>query len=211
MKELLQSLKSKKYVGVAELAEQAAAILENSNTYQEKGTVTEYPDERTIRYYISESLIPPSTEKHGTASVFGYEHLLALLAVKKLQAQYLPIRKIREILVGKSVSELEKLLGTEAEQNSAKNEAQKYLESLLLAHGRKTEETDEPRLILANLSRPKAPKPQAKTGQSWTRFEIEKGLELHIEKNYKASSDFKARRALIKEIEEIIHSFRDKK
>ncbi len=83
MKDFLKNLQSKKYVGVAELSAQVAIILEKSNTYQEKGTVTELPDERTIRYYITENLIPPSNEKQGTASVFGYEHLLALLAIKK--------------------------------------------------------------------------------------------------------------------------------
>jgi hypothetical protein len=50
------------------------------------------PDERTLRYYLAE-LIPPATEKQGTASVFGYRHPLQLLVVKKLKSENLPIRK----------------------------------------------------------------------------------------------------------------------
>jgi len=132
MREKVGALKDKKYVGVAELAENAARALEGGDARQEKATVTEYPDERTVRYYLSEGLIPVPTERQGTASVFAYEHLLALLTIKKLQAENLSIKKIREILAGKSVSELEKLLGIDIEESEGgKNEAQEYLESLL--------------------------------------------------------------------------------
>lgn len=206
MKDLPNNLEGKKYVGVAELGAQVAAILENSNTYQEKGTVTELPDERTIRYYITENLIPPSTEKQGTASVFGYEHLLALLAIKKLQAQNLPIKKIREILVGKTITELEKLLGIETEKISTKNDAQEYLETLLLRQRSEPNEIQSslpPRSSSIGAYRQKM---KPKVAQSWERFEIEQGLELHVEKNFKLSSDSRRRRTLIKVIEEIIQS-----
>jgi DNA-binding transcriptional MerR regulator len=204
MKDFLKNLQSKKYVGVAEFSAQVAIILEKSNTYQEKGTVTELPDERTIRFYITENLIPPSTEKKGTASVFGYEHLLALLAIKKLQAQNLPIKKIREILVGKTISELEKLLGIDAPKTSAKNEAQQYLETLLYKQGSETNEPQPPLFARASPSNSSDQESNPRTAQSWKRFEIARGLELHIEKKFKVPSDSKERRTLIKVIEEII-------
>jgi DNA-binding transcriptional MerR regulator len=207
MKDLLKNLESKKYVGVAELSAQVAAILENSNTYQEKGTVTELPDERTIRYYITENLIPPSKEKQGTASVFGYEHLLALLAIKKLQAQNLPIKKIREILVGKTISELERLLGINSQESPSKNEAQQYLETLLFSKPRETNEIpQQPLFSRANPSISPDKEPKPRTVQSWKRFEIQEGLELHIEKNFKVPSDSRELRTLIEVIEEIIQS-----
>ncbi len=206
MKDFLKNLQSKKYVGVAEFSAQVAIILEKSNTYQEKGTVTELPDERTIRFYITENLIPPSTEKKGTASVFGYEHLLALLAIKKLQAQNLPIKKIREILVGKTISELEKLLGIEAPQNSAKNAAQEYLETLLFKQVGETNETEEPVFARASPSSSFDQYARPRTAQNWKRFEIEEGLELHVEINFKPSSDLRKGRTLLKVIEKIIQS-----
>ncbi len=204
MKDLLKKLQSKKYIGVAELGAQVAAILENSNTYQEKGTVTELPDERTIRYYISENLIPPATEKQGTASVFGYEHLLALLAIKKLQAQNLPIKKIREILFGKTISQLEKVLVIDALRNSAKNAAQEYLETLLFKKGSETNENEQPLFSQASSSDSSDQEAKLRPAQSWKRFEIADGLELHIEKKFKPPSDSKERRTLIKVIEETI-------
>lgn len=204
MKDLLKSLKGKKYIGVAELGAQVAAILEKINTYQEKGTVTELPDERTIRYYISENLIPPSKEKQGTASVFGYEHLLALLAIKKLQAQNLPIKKIREVLLGKTIGELERLLGIDALKNSSKNAAQEYLETLLFKQGDETNQTEQPLFSRVSPRSFSDKDARPRTAQSWKRFEIAQGLEVHIEKNFKLPSDSKERRTLIKVIEEII-------
>src|SRR5689334_17391742 len=76
MREWLEAERGAKYVGVAGLAEAAARILAESGAApQGRGTVTELPDERTVRYYLAEGLVPPAEEKQGTASVFGYRHL----------------------------------------------------------------------------------------------------------------------------------------
>src|ERR1044072_5639370 len=107
----------KKYVGLAEL-----------QLEQQRGTVTSVPDERTIRYYLAEGLIQTPEEKQGTASVFSYLHVLQLLTVKKLQAEHLPIRKIRELVAGKSEQELETLIGVRG-PSGKKTEAKRYLES----------------------------------------------------------------------------------
>lgn len=220
MKALLDPFRDREFIGVGELAATAAAILGSSRTHQERGTVTEYPDERTIRYYLSEGLIPPPSEKKGTASVFSYVHLLALLAIKKLQAEHLSIRQIKEILADKDVKELETLLGVDAEDDerkSGRNEAQEYLESLLGAPQRRQREMSgaspplspsKPlfsRVPLPSVATPSAAAPLVKPtkAQSWEHFEIADGLELHVEKNYKLPSDSKERSTLIKVIEEI--------
>src|SRR5436305_4558148 len=130
MKSGAENLRQQKYVGVAELADMAARLLTEAGPIQERGTVREVPDERTVRYYLTEGLLSPAEEKQGTASVFGYLHLLQLLAVKSLQAQQLPIRKIRELVEGRSEHNLERLLGIEPKQAS-KHAALSYLESLL--------------------------------------------------------------------------------
>jgi DNA-binding transcriptional MerR regulator len=103
--------RGRKYVGLPEFARAGEQVLAELGLEQARGTVTSVPDERTIRYYMAEGLVQTPEEKQGTASVFGYLNLLQLLTVKKLQAEHLPIRKIRELVAGKSEQELETLLG----------------------------------------------------------------------------------------------------
>jgi DNA-binding transcriptional MerR regulator len=138
---------------VAELAGEAAKILADSGLAQQRGTVSEVPDERTIRYYLTESLIPPAEEKQGTASVFGYRHLLQLLVVKKLQSEHLPIRKIRDLVNGRSERELERLLGTES-VGAVKNEALSYLEQLLTKRAKLAAGRDQTVDVLIRITPP---------------------------------------------------------
>lgn len=190
MREWLEAARGGKYVGVAGLAEAAARILaESGAARQGRGTVTELPDERTVRYYLAEGLIPPAEEKQGTASVFGFRHLLQLVVVKKLQAEGLPIRAIRELVTGKSERQLERLLGAEQPQASGaatRGEALGYLASLL----RKS-----PSAPLPSAASPpsQAAPPSALAAASsaashatWARVEIEPGLELHVSDGYRA-------------------------
>ncbi|KXK00637.1 MAG: hypothetical protein UZ17_ACD001002157 [Acidobacteria bacterium OLB17] len=109
-----EQIKQVEYVGVRELADAAEQALKEIGSSQEKGTVTEYPNERTIRFYITEGLLPPSEIKQGAASVFGYSHLLTLLAIKQLQSDGLPISIIRQLVIGKTVAELEELLSADS-------------------------------------------------------------------------------------------------
>lgn len=181
MREWLEAARRGKYVGVAGLAEEAARILAESGAApQGRGTVTELPDERTVRYYLAEGLIPAAEEKQGTASVFGFRHLLQLLVVKKLQAEGLPIRAIRELVTGKTEPQLERLLGTEQGQASgsaARGEALSYLESLL---------QKSPSAPLQSAPPPPLASPSAATGGTWARVEIEPGLEIHVSDGYRA-------------------------
>jgi DNA-binding transcriptional MerR regulator len=147
---------------------------------QARGTVTSVPDERTIRYYMAEGLIQTPGEKQGTASLFNYLNLLQLLTVKKLQAEHLPIRKIRELVAGKSEAELEMLLGvgSVAAKKSRDSDAKRYLESLLAP------DTAAP-LREASAPPATAAAPQAiDQSASWQRIEIEPGLELHVRSDY---------------------------
>ena len=171
--------RGRKYVGLLEFARVSEEILAEMGLEQARGTVTSVPDERTIRYYMAEGLIGTPGEKQGTASLFGYLNLLQLLTVKKLQAEHLPIRKIRELVAGKSEQELEMLLGVGnvAARKSRESDAKRYLESLLAP-----ESAPAPR----QASAPQAalPPQQIDGSASWQRVEIEPGLELHIRSDY---------------------------
>ena len=184
MRKWLEAARRGRYVGVAELAEEAARILAGSGLAQQaRGTVTELPDERTVRYYLAEGLIPPAEEKQGTASVFGFRHLLQLLVVKKLQAEHLPIRAIRELVAGKTERQLERLLGVERESGGARSaaggEALSYLESLLQKSG-----PTPPSQAL--MSQPSPAPPPSSPRETWARVELEPGLEVHISDSYRA-------------------------
>jgi len=174
--------KGRKYVGLLEFARVGEQVLAEMGLEQARGTVTSVPDERTIRYYMTEGLIQTPGEKQGTASLFGYLNLLQLLTVKKLQAEHLPIRKIRELVAGKSEQELEMLLGvgTLTAKKTRDTDAKRYLESLLAP-----DSAPPPMLAGAAPTAPAPPPPQQlDQSASWQRIEIEPGLELHIRSDY---------------------------
>jgi DNA-binding transcriptional MerR regulator len=190
MREWLEAARGAKYVGVAGLAEAAAHILaESGAARQGRGTVTELPDERTVRYYLAEGLIPPAEEKQGTASIFEFRHLLRLLVVKKLQAGGLPIRAIKELVTGKTERQLERLLGTEQGQAAgptARGEALGYLESLL-RKGPSAPLPSSPPPQAAQAPPPAlSVTPSASPRETWARVELEPGLELHVSDAYRA-------------------------
>jgi DNA-binding transcriptional MerR regulator len=190
-------VRHEKYVGVLSLAEQASKILAESGLVQKSGTVRDAPDERTIRYYQTEGLISPTDEKNGTASVFGYWHLLQVLVIKKLQSEHLPIRKIRDLINGRSERELERLLGTGEErkrQSGSNDEALHYLETLLLQSPPPEKSTPLFRRS-ASLPSPsplRSVPPMAKPNAGrWERIEIDSGLELHLRDDYRPPDDEK--------------------
>src|SRR5678816_2205450 len=173
----VQKEKGRKYVGLPEFARVSGQLVAELQLEQQRGTVTSVPDERTIRYYLAEGLIQTPEERQGTASVFSYLNLLQLLTVKKLQAEHLPIRKIRELVAGKSEQELEIMLGVRA-AGGRKTEAKQYLETLLASAPSKPPSQS---LRHVDAAPPFEASPQT---HSWQRVEIEPGLELHIRSDY---------------------------
>jgi DNA-binding transcriptional MerR regulator len=184
MRHPVERERGKKYVGLPEFARASEDVLSELGIEQKRGTVSLVPDERTIRYYLAEGLIQPADEKQGTASVFSYKHLLQLVAVKKLQAEHLPIRKIRELVTDKDEQQLENLLGVTASgrKGTDDKEAKRYLESLLaptVSFGGIEKSHQETAAL--------SPAPRSSgsdSSVSWQRVEIEPGLELHIRSDY---------------------------
>ena len=212
MKIGLEKMRRTKYVGVAELAGEVARILSESGPAQERGTVSEVPDERTIRYYLTEGLLSPAEDKQGTASVFSHRHLLQLLVVKKLQSEHLPIRKIRDLVAGRTERELERLLGIEGSA-AVKNEALSYLEQLLMKPTAPPSPPPSPASIEALAgSAPLAPQrsPMGAGGGTWARVELEPGLELHIHDQYQPPREARGLRRLTQSLLRVLESFGQK-
>ena len=193
--------RGRKYVGTLEFARVGEQILSEMGLEQARGTVTSVPVERTIRYYMAEGLVQTPEERQGTASLFGYLNLLQLLTVKKLQAEHLPIRKIRELVAGKSEQELELLLGVGSPAaKKSREDAKRYLESLLAP------ESGPPRREAAAAPALMSPPPQqVDQSASWQRVEIEPGLELHIRADYSPPATTGKTRSLL---EKAIHRLR---
>ena len=87
-----------------ELSERINAWCEQHEVAPASGQAGEIVSERNIRYYRTLGLID-APEGGG----YGEKHLLQLTAVRLLQAQGLPLRRIRELLYGRSVQELREI------------------------------------------------------------------------------------------------------
>ncbi len=175
---MLDDFRGRQFYGTAELADVATSILRQIGSRVERGTVSDYPDERTVRYYLAEGLLPAPDDKSGLKSVFGFRHLLTLLVIKHLQSEHLPIRKIREIIDGRGERELERLLGPEfGEPGGETNEAKRFLEGLLVE-----------RHALRMESRPPSPSQSHRRSpqrSQWQRYEILPGLEINFAAHFR--------------------------
>ncbi len=161
---------------------------------QPSDRVAETLNERTLRYYITEGLIDRPLGREGTAALYGYRHLLQILTIKLLQGNYLPIRRIREILADKSNEELELLLaeGLEGPDTNLRQAFRRPWGDLPQA---RMATPSRRRLLLrepeaprrANLFEPPAclmeraeMQPPSPLQNTWERFVLGAGIELHV-------------------------------
>jgi DNA-binding transcriptional MerR regulator len=117
-KQLIHSVRNKEYNTIDELVIEAARIIPHIAQEQKRYKVAVYPDERTIRYYINEGLVDRPSPSKDNPSRFTYRHLLQILAIKHLQAQYLPLNKIKEMLNSLDIEELEEIITGGREETS---------------------------------------------------------------------------------------------
>jgi len=157
---------------LAALLETVVDLLPKLVKRQVRYRVTDLPTERTLRYYITQGLVDPPSGKKGTSSLYGYRHLLQVLAVKYLQSQYLPLKKIRTLLKGRSNRELERLLPDSRTHRAS-------LDTVL---------KDGDGAGSAGESRASARRPSA-GGERWRRVKVRAGLEIHFREDIAAPRD----------------------
>lgn len=217
MNKRLEEMHGEKFVGVAELATAVSRILAESGPSQEKATVTQLTDERTVRFYLAEGLLSPAEEKQGTASVFSYKHLLQLLVIKQLQAEDLPIRKIKQLIESLEESDLKKLLQVESKQTQ-KNDATKFLESLLTSSKTLNQtvsgppkQRSKPSLSAATPVAPSgsisASASASEESNAWLRIEVESGVELHLRSSVQLPTERKGLQLFAEKIVRAIESY----
>jgi DNA-binding transcriptional MerR regulator len=71
------------------------------------GQAAEQLNERNIRFYRTVGLVDGPNSGNGAG--YGEKHFLQLIAVRLLQAQGLPLRRIRELLYGRSMNDLREI------------------------------------------------------------------------------------------------------
>jgi DNA-binding transcriptional MerR regulator len=85
---------------LTELAELAARALADAGTGVANGRVTGVPDARMVRWYTTIGLLDRPEFGVGRVARYGPRHLWQLVAVKRLQAQGLPLAEIQLRLAG---------------------------------------------------------------------------------------------------------------
>lgn len=172
---------------------------------QTRYRVTTIPTDRTIRFYTTQGLVDKPLGREGQSALYGYRHLLQVLAVKYLQSHYLPLRKIRSIVGGSSNRDLEQLMPEFAPSS--------------WAHQAFTR--DDRRVGPGPETQPPAVAPVSQTGtappaertdpaeeslaiagaDAWHRLEVGPGIELHVHAAaLTASNRERLRGALLREL-----------
>jgi DNA-binding transcriptional MerR regulator len=92
-----------------ELAERVDSALAVDYQGQPSGRVRAVPDRRAIRWYTTIGLIDRPVAHRGRTALYGPRHLLQLVAVKRLQAQGLPLVSIQQELTGATDTQLARI------------------------------------------------------------------------------------------------------
>lgn len=159
--------------------------------------------ERTVRYYITEGLLPPS-QGSGLAASYNQQHLYVLLAIRWMKNQYLPLAEIKQRLVDLTPAEL-KEIAVKSEQivNSAVGDnALDYLERLRAnkkfntGSSTSTPPNPVPTVATTHTNWPPVGQPVSEEGESWQRINLAPDIELH----YRAQANQPERQAKIKQL-----------
>ena len=213
---LLTTYRTREDFTIDELVAVTGDLLRQAALLQARWKVTSVPDGRTIRYYSSTGLLPKPLGYRGSAALFGYRHLLTLLAIKTLQARFLPLRKIREVVEPLENKALEELIQRGAPADPAgwmlhDPGGQEYASEPPRSRGksggaesrrspRAGDATPLPDLPLKGLA---APNPEALT---WERLEVESGLELQIRSDYAGAAGPSGLNAVLSKIRVLLQA-----
>ena len=94
----LSDLVARDDLTIDDLVDAADRLLPHVADEQTRYKVTDRPDVRTIRYYVTRGLLPRATGYAGGRARYGGTHLLRLLLIKKLQAEHFTLSRIERTL-----------------------------------------------------------------------------------------------------------------
>ena len=211
---LLTTYRTRDDFTIDELVSTTADLIRQTALTQARYKVTQTPDIRTVRYYSATGLLPKPLGSRGSAALFGYRHLLTLLAIKILQARFLPLQQVREVLAPLDEKGLEKLIqqgipdepvDTLVRRESAaanlERPRSRGAKASTTPRARRPELTPfEPALPLSGMG---APGPDAST---WERLEVEPGLELQVRADYGGAKSISGVSAVLSKIRVLLEA-----
>ena len=101
--DLIRNLKRQGPFDINDVVQWTNRLLSHFVPYQHRYKVSDKVTVRIVRYYLSLDLISKPEGHKGRNAMFGSAHVIQMLAIKSLQAQYVPLKKITQIM--KSVQE----------------------------------------------------------------------------------------------------------
>jgi len=178
---------------IAILQEQIPQVVLTQTKYR----VTEIPSERTIRFYTTNKLVDKPLAKEGVHALFGYRHLLQVMAIKYLQSQYLPLVKIRSLVENISNRDLELLIPEIAPVTAAHRgiaradrlvvENSFFPQTFSFPSRQQNQETAPVDRIGDD----------AEPADTWRRVEIGPGIELHVHASALTGTDIERLRGIL--------------
>lgn len=72
--------------------------------------VRDIPSARVVRYYQSTGLIDRPLRYDGRRAIYGFRHLVQIVAIKVLQSESQPLARIQEVLAGRATDDLAHLI-----------------------------------------------------------------------------------------------------
>jgi DNA-binding transcriptional MerR regulator len=142
---------------------------------------------RTIRYYISEGLLP-SPQTRGRYTVYDEDYIERIELIKRLKEAFLPIREIRMMLESKSKVEIDEFLSHYENTRTTENDALNYIAGVMENKNEYSRRPDtmqiqsppsESRVNRSAMPMAKRPSDFG-SDDNWKRFEIIPGFEFHI-------------------------------
>ena len=94
----LESYLDRQDLTLDELIEATNELLGELVPKQSRYKVTERPDARTVRYYVTQKLLPKPVSYEGGRARYSGRHLARLLIIKKLQSEHHTLERIARVL-----------------------------------------------------------------------------------------------------------------
>lgn len=174
------------------------------------GRVKSEVNPRLVRHYASEGLLDPPLRR-GRHARYTVDHLLQLLALRRLLSEGMPTSTIRDRLRHKPREELRALVeqGADFTLQASGTDALEYLDAIRRRSASTTTSAATPPKAESEASSP-PPRPPATRDPhdphptAWERYPLADGVELHVRSDVKTPRTPAAQRALLERITRLL-------
>jgi DNA-binding transcriptional MerR regulator len=159
-----------------DLATLSGAILDASGIRPINAAAAAYPNERTIRFYVTRGLVTPP-DGRGTAAVYSYRHLLQVLGIKLRQMEGATLATITRELTEQTGDVLERRVAATIGPGLPPPSRLPLTAKDAAPRGRSG------RALKAWLAEPNE-RAEPVAGGRWLRMHVAHGLELHVHEDH---------------------------